>query len=326
MKKVMLSGIQPTGALHIGNYLGAIKNWVSMTEDYYGYFCIVDYHAITIEYDTKEFQKRIYDAATEYLACGLDPNKCSIFRQSHVRAHVELAWIFNSIVPVSELERMTQYKDKSKSNETNINAGLLTYPALMAADILLYKPHYVPVGEDQTQHIELTRMIARKFNNRYGECFYEPEIAYSKVPKILGLDGKNKMSKSINNHIPLNITDKETETLILTKAITDENRKRMSDSGNPLICNVYSWHKIFSPQKDQEECFESCKNASIGCVDCKKILAKNMNRELTPIRENINKLNKDRGYVEDILNKGAKEADIVAETTLKEAKALMGIV
>lgn len=326
MKKVMLSGIQPTGSLHIGNYLGAIKNWVSMTENYYGYFCIVDYHAITIEYDTGEFQNRIYGAATEYLACGLNPNKCSIFIQSHVRAHVELAWIFNSIVPVSELERMTQYKDKSKSNETNINAGLLTYPALMAADILLYKPHYVPVGEDQTQHIELTRMIARKFNHRYGECFLEPEVAYSKVPKILGLDGKNKMSKSINNHIPLNLSDEETENLILTKAVTDENRKRKSDPGNPLVCNIYSWHKIFSPQQDQEECSESCQNASIGCVDCKKILVKNMNAELAPIRENINKLNKDLSYVEDILNKGAKEAEIVAETTLKEAKALMGIV
>ena len=326
MKKVMLSGIQPTGSLHIGNYLGAIKNWVSMTEDYYGYFCIVDYHAITIEYDPKEFQKKIFDAATEYLACGLDPDKCSIFIQSHVRAHVELAWIFNSIVPVSELERMTQYKDKSKSNETNINAGLLTYPALMAADILLYKPHYVPVGEDQTQHIELTRMIARKFNNRYGECFLEPEVAYSKVPKILGLDGKSKMSKSLNNHIPLNLSDKETETLILTKAITDENRKRKSDPGNPLICNVYSWHKIFSPQKDQEECFESCQNASIGCVDCKKILVRNMNSELTPIRESISKLNNNRSYVEDILNKGAKEASLLAESTLKEAKDLMGII
>ena len=205
-KKIMLSGIQPTGALHIGNYLGALKNWKNILNEYYGFFFIADYHAITIEYDAKEMQKRIIDTAIEYLACGLDLEKCSIFVQSDVEPHTELAWIFNSIIPVAELERMTQYKDKARKNAENINAALLTYPSLMAADILLYHPDIVPVGEDQEQHVELTRMIVRKFNNRYGEYFKEPETYHGKVLRILGLDGINKMSKSLNNHIPLRLS------------------------------------------------------------------------------------------------------------------------
>ncbi len=325
MKKVMLSGIQPTGSLHIGNYLGAMKNWVAMTEEIFGYFCIVDYHAITINYEPKEMQKRILEAAIEYLASGLTDDKCAIFVQSHVRAHTELAWIFNSITPVAELERMTQYKDKSHKNESNINAALLTYPTLMAADILLYKPDFVPVGEDQTQHLELTRMIVRKFNNKFGEYFTEPEIAYSKVPKILGLDGVNKMSKSLNNHIPLRLSEAETEKLILKNAVTDTNRIRKTDAGNPNICNVFSWHKIFSSESTQQECFESCTNASIGCVDCKKILIKNLNDDLREVREKIISYEANKDYVYDILKSGAEKANKVAEKTLNEVKELMGI-
>ncbi len=325
-KKIMLSGIQPTGELHIGNYLGAIKNWVELFDKYYGYFIVVDYHAITVEYDVNVMQRRIIEAAIEYLACGLTPDKCSIFVQSHVKAHTELAWIFNTVIPVAELERMTQYKDKSKHNETNINSGLLTYPALMAADILLYQPHAVPVGEDQAQHLELTRMIARKFNTRYGEYFVEPDTIHSEVMRVIGLDGQKKMSKSIGNHISLRMTAEETEKAILRKGITDVNRKLKTDAGNPEICNMYKWHQIFSSVDEQNECAEGCRNASIGCVDCKRKLIKNMNDEFAPIRENIVKLDNDKDYVYDILREGAKKADVVAEGVLEGAKKSMGLI
>lgn len=325
-KKIMLSGIQPTGALHIGNYLGALKNWENILNEYYGFFFIADYHAITIEYDAKEMQKRIIDTAIEYLACGLDLEKCSIFVQSDVEPHTELAWIFNSIIPVAELERMTQYKDKSRKNAENINAALLTYPSLMAADILLYHPDIVPVGEDQEQHVELTRMIVRKFNNRYGEYFKEPETYHGKVLRILGLDGVNKMSKSLNNHIPLRLSAEETEKLILQKAVTDPNRKLKTDKGNPEICNVYSYHKIFSSEEEQKEICNDCKNANIGCVQCKKMLAKNINNELSPIREKIEKFSSDKDYVYNVLNEGKKSALKVAQKTLYEVRDLMGLI
>ena len=324
-KKIMLSGIQPTGALHIGNYLGALKNWENILNEYYGFFFIADYHAITIEYDAKEMQKRIIDTAIEYLACGLNLEKCSIFVQSDVEPHTELAWIFNSIIPVAELERMTQYKDKSRKNAENINAALLTYPSLMAADILLYHPDIVPVGEDQEQHVELTRMIVRKFNNRYGEYFKEPETYHGKVLRILGLDGANKMSKSLNNHIPLRLGAEETEKLILQKAVTDPNRKLKTDKGNPEICNVYSYHKIFSNEEEQKEICEGCLNANIGCVQCKKTLAKNINNELSPIREKIEKFSNDKDYIYDVLNEGKKSALKVAQKTLFEVRDLMGL-
>lgn len=324
-KKIMLSGIQPTGALHIGNYLGALKNWENILNEYYGFFFIADYHAITIEYDSGEMQKRIIDTAIEYLACGLDLEKCSIFVQSDVEPHTELAWIFNSIIPVAELERMTQYKDKARKNAENINAALLTYPSLMAADILLYHPDIVPVGEDQEQHVELTRMIVRKFNNRYGEYFKEPETYHGKVLRILGLDGVNKMSKSLNNHIPLRLSAEDTEKLILQKAVTDQNRKLKTDKGNPEICNVYSYHKIFSSEEEQKEICNDCKNANIGCVQCKKMLAKNINNELSPIREKIEKFSNDKDYVYNVLNEGKKSALKVAQKTLYEVRDLMGL-
>lgn len=324
-KKIMLSGIQPTGALHIGNYLGALKNWENILNEYYGFFFIADYHAITIEYDSGEMQKRIIDTAIEYLACGLDLEKCSIFVQSDVEPHTELAWIFNSIIPVAELERMTQYKDKARKNAENINAALLTYPSLMAADILLYHPDIVPVGEDQEQHVELTRMIVRKFNNRYGEYFKEPETYHGKVLRILGLDGVNKMSKSLNNHIPLRLSAEETEKLIIQKAVTDQNRKLKTDKGNPEICNVYSYHKIFSSEEEQKEISNDCKNANIGCVQCKKMLAKNINNELSPIREKIEKFSNDKDYVYNVLNEGKKSALKVAQKTLYEVRDLMGL-
>lgn len=322
MAKIMLSGIQPTGDLHIGNYLGAIKNWVSLLDTYYGFFFIVDYHAITIPYDPKMMRERIHAAAVEYLASGLDPAKCIIYVQSEVRAHTELTWIFNTVTPMAELERMTQYKDKSAQHE-DINVGLFDYPVLMAADILLYHPDAVPVGEDQVQHLELARMIVRKFNARFGEYFKEPKTILSEAKRIIGLDGERKMSKSIGNHIPLRATPAETEKLLLG-AVTDVNRKRRSDPGNPDVCNVYSLHKFFTPDAEREECARECRSAGIGCVDCKKILAKHMNESLAPVRERIADLSKRPDFVADVLETGRKRATEVSEKTLNEVRALLG--
>ena len=231
MKRIF-SGIQPTGEIHIGNYLGAIQNWVSLIDDYDCIYCIVDYHAITIDFESHMMESQIMETAIVNMGCGLDPERCSLFVQSHVPEHTELAWIFNCITPIGELERMTQFKDKSKQHRHNINIGLLDYPVLQAADILLYKAHFVPVGEDQFQHVELTREIARKFNRRFGEVFPEPQVLSPNTPRILGLDGKKKMSKSMNNY--LGLTEPEDEIWEkLRKAVTDDARKRLSDPGDP---------------------------------------------------------------------------------------------
>ena len=202
MKRIF-SGIQPTGEIHLGNYVGAIRNWVRLTDEYDCVFCVVDYHAITVEYEIDRLKERTLDTALVLLACGLSPEKCKIFVQSHVPEHTELAWVFNCVTPIGDLERMTQFKDKSRQHRANINMGLMGYPVLQAADILLYKAGHVPVGEDQVQHVELSREVARKFNSRYGETFPEPQAILSVAPKILGLDGASKMSKTLNKYMGL---------------------------------------------------------------------------------------------------------------------------
>ncbi len=271
MKKRLFSGIQPSGEVHIGNYLGAIKNWISLLDDYDCIFSIVDYHAITVEYDPGEMQKRIINAAATNIAAGLDPDRCIIFVQSQVPEHTELTWILNTLTPMGILERMTQFKDKARQNEKNINVGLFDYPVLQTADILLYKGCAVPIGEDQVQHVELSREIARKFNTRYGELFPEPQHLLSNAPRIMGLDGKNEMSKSMNNYISL-IEEPDVIWKKLSRAVTDENRKRRDDPGNPDICNVYTLHKYFSTDSERDRINKECRTAEIGCVDCKKIL------------------------------------------------------
>lgn len=273
MKKRLFSGIQPSGEVHIGNYLGAIKNWVGMIDRYDCIFCIVDYHAITVEYDPKEMQNRIINAAAVNIAAGLDPNKCILFVQSHVPEHTELAWILNTVTPMGHLERMTQFKDKAKQHRDNINAGLFTYPVLQAADILVYKAEAVPIGEDQVQHIELAREIARKFNSRYGEIFPDPKEILSDAPRIMGIDGKTKMSKSRDNYISL-VESSESIWKKLSTAVTDENRKRRTDPGNPEICNLFTLHKHYSSIEQIERINRECRTAEIGCVECKKYCMK----------------------------------------------------
>jgi tryptophanyl-tRNA synthetase len=324
MKKRLFSGIQPSGDVHIGNYLGAIKNWVKLLDDYDCIFSIVDYHAVTSEYDPGQMQQRIINAAAVNMGAGLDPERCIIFVQSHVPEHTELTWILNTLTPMGHLERMTQFKDKAGQNKKNVNVGLFDYPVLQTADILLYKGCAVPVGDDQVQHIELSREIARKFNTRYGELFPEPQHILSDAPRIMGLDGKSKMSKSMNNYISL-IEDPDTIWKKLSRAVTDENRKRRNDPGNPDICNIFTLHKYFSKDIEIERVNKECRTAEIGCVDCKKILYNNMIKELEPIREKSLNLINNPDFVIDVLHTGAEKCKKIAEETMKEVRSLMGL-
>jgi len=323
--KRLFSGAQPTGTLHIGNYLGAIKNWVDLQEKYECVFSIVDYHSLTINYEKEDMKKRIIDLAATYLACGIDPERCKLFIQSWIKEHTELMWILSCVTPMGELNRMTQFKDKSSKNVGNVNLGLYAYPVLQAADIILYKSEFVPVGEDQVQHIELTREIVRKFNARYNtDIFPEPQEILSSSKRILGIDGENKMSKSLNNHIGLDDDDKTIQQKLM-QAKTDPARVRKTDPGNPAVCNVFSWHKIFSTENEISECAKGCVDASIGCVQCKKILLSHMKELITPIREKKAQILKDTDYIKDVLVEGAKKCDIIAKNTINEVREVIGV-
>ena len=327
MKPVLFSGIQPSGDIHIGNYCGAIRNWVRLLGAYDSIFGIVDYHALTQPYDRDLLAQRTFDAALVNIAAGLDPNRCRLFVQGHVPQHTELAWIFNTVTPMGELSRMTQFKEKSKQAETEafINVGLFTYPVLQAADILLYKAVAVPVGEDQVQHIELAREIARKFNARYGETFPEPmQIVPKQGARILGLDGKTKMSKSLNNYIGL-LEDSKSVWAKLAPAVTDPARVRRTDPGTPEICNVFTLHESFSPPEDQAEVAKGCRTAGIGCIDCKKILHKNMMAVLEPIQQRATELRAHPEIVEETLARGALECREIAGQTMTEVRRVIGV-
>lgn len=324
-KPYLFSGIQPSGDIHIGNYLGAIRNWVRLLDEYRCIFCIVDYHAITIDYDPAEMQERILRAAIVNLAAGLDPERCLLFVQSEVPEHTELTWIFNTLTPMGLLGRMTQFKDKSRRNEENVNVGLFDYPVLQAADILLYRAEAVPVGEDQVQHVELTRDIARKFNLRFGDFFPEPAAVVPKSgARIMGLDGQSKMSKSLDNFIGL-IEDRDAIWDKLRPAFTDPARQRRSDPGNPLICNIYTLHENFSPPEVQEECATACRQADIGCIDCKKKLFEHMMVELDPIREKAKELETQEQQVGDFIAESTRACRQLARETMKAVREKMGL-
>ncbi|MDD5556764.1 MAG: tryptophan--tRNA ligase [bacterium] len=324
MKKRVFSGIQPSGILHVGNYLGAIRNWVELLDTHDCIFCIVDLHAITVPYEPAEMPGRILDAAAGYIACGVDPARCTIFVQSDVHEHTELAWYFNTVIPVAYLERMTQYKEKSAQFSEHVTMGLLDYPVLQAADILLYKAEIVPVGEDQVQHIELARDVARKFNNRYGGIFPEPAARVGSGARILGLDGQAKMSKTLDNYIAVTETPEEIWRKLST-AVTDPARKRRTDRGNPDVCNIFSLHRLFSSAGEQARVAEGCRTAGIGCLDCKRILADNIARELAPVRERHAALKGKRDFIEGVLREGACRCGEIARGTIREAKAAMGL-
>jgi len=320
----IFSGIQPSGEIHIGNYVGAIRNWVKLTDRYNCIYCVVDYHAITIEYEVELMQKRILETATILIGCGLTPDKCIVFVQSHVPEHTELAWVFNSVTPIGELERMTQFKEKSKQHRQNINVGLLGYPVLQAADILIYKAGYVPVGEDQTQHVELSREIARKFNVRYGETFPEPQVLLSTAPRILGTDGNAKMSKSMNNAIGL-LEPPEIIREKLRMAATCPHRERRSDPGHPEHCNIFTMHQAFSKSDHISNVEQGCRTAGIGCIECKEILYKNMIEELGPIQARVKEINAKPEYIVDVLKSGASRCKAIATEVMDEVRIKIGV-
>lgn len=322
--KVLFSGIQPTGTLHIGNYFGAIKNWVKIQYDYKTYICVVDYHAITVAYDPNEMPDRVMDLAINLFACGIDLEKTNLFIQSEVPGHADLTWVFNTVTPMGELERMTQFKDKSKQHKKNVNVGLFDYPVLQASDILIYKGEVVPVGEDQVQHIEFTREVARYFNKRYGRLFPECQALLTKTPRIMGLDGENKMSKTLNNY--LGILDTESQIWKkISVAKTDPARIKKTDPGNPFICNIYSYHKLVTGEEEREEVAEGCSKAGIGCLDCKKIFTKNLMNVLNPIRERYENLKKNTHSIREILSNNADKCRHIAKQTILETKERMGL-
>jgi len=325
IRKRILSGIQPSGTIHIGNYFGAIENWVRLTKDYDCFFTIVDYHAITVQYDPALMQKRIWEAALDNIAAGLDPSRCTIFVQSHVPEHTELCWLLNCVTPMGELGRMTQFKEKSERERENVTAGLLNYPILQAADILIYKADAVPVGEDQAQHLEFTREVARRFNGRFGEFFPEPATLIGRGARVMGIDGASKMSKSLDNHIGV-VEDPEAIWEKLRPAKTDEARKRRSDPGSPDRCNIFSYHKLVTPEGQIEEIVKGCAEAGIGCLDCKKIFFVNLRKVLDPIRERRMELEAKPELVREALREGARKARTIAQDTVQGAKALMGLV
>jgi len=320
----IFSGIQPTGEIHIGNYVGAIRNWAQLVDRYECIFSVVDYHAITIEYDVSVLPKRVVETATVLVACGLTPDRCTVFVQSHVPEHTELAWVFNSVTPIGDLERMTQFKEKGRQHRENINLGLLGYPVLQAADILIYKAKYVPVGEDQVQHVELCREIARKFNARYGETFPESQVILSSAPKILGLDGQAKMSKSMNNTIGL-LEPSEAVWEKLRTAATCEHRQRRSDPGHPEHCNIFTMHQAFSKPDQIAFVDHNCRTAGFGCIDCKKILFENMMKELDPIQRRVREMNDKPQYIVDVLRAGDLRCKSIAEQVMDEVKGKIGI-
>jgi tryptophanyl-tRNA synthetase len=321
----IFSGIQPSGELHVGNWLGAVQNWVTLQLSYDCIYCVVDLHAITGKYEQATLTQRTRDMAVGLLASGIDPARAILFVQSHVPEHSELQWLLNTITPIGELERMTQFKDKSQRFES-VPAGLLNYPILMAADILLYRADLVPVGEDQTQHLELTREIARKWNAEFagGQDFFpEPKPLLTEAKRIVGLDGQAKMSKSLGNTIGLLDTPEEIWAK-LRPAKTDPARVTRRDPGNPEVCNIYHLHKYFSPAETVALVADNCRGAKWGCLDCKRVLADNMIRTLAPIRERALELQAQPGRVDQILGDGAAAARRIATETMREVRERMG--
>ncbi|MEP6989844.1 MAG: tryptophan--tRNA ligase [bacterium] len=321
----IFSGIQPSGELHIGNYLGAVKNWVALQGTAESFFCIVDYHAIIAQYAPAELRVRRREMAIGLLAAGLDPDRCTVFVQSDVPEHTELQWILNTVTPVGELERQTQFKDKSQRQES-VMAGLLNYPILQAADILLYLADLVPVGEDQVQHLELSRVIARRWNAQFApdaDFFPEPKPLLSPTRRIMGLDGATKMSKSMGNTIGL-LDTKEQVWDKLRPAMTDPKRIRRTDPGTPEVCNIYHLHKAFSPPATVEHVAMQCTTAGWGCIDCKKVLLESMETELVPIRSRAAELRAKPALLDEALGAGAERSRVVARETMHGVRARMG--
>ncbi len=320
----VFSGARPTGRQHLGNYLGAIQNYVALQDDYHTVYCVVDVHALTTVETTAELSSNTREMALDWLAAGIDPQKSIVFVQSHVPEVMELHTYLSMVTPLGKLTALPTFKEKVRENPNNVNYGLVGYPVLMSADILLYKADTVPVGTDQIPHLEFAREVVRSFNHRYQtDVLVEPQAKVTKIPKVLGIDGERKMSKSLNNHIELAATPEATEKRVMSM-VTDPQRIRRSDPGNPDICNVFTLHKIFSSPEEVESINRDCRKAEIGCVDCKRKLAANLNDHLAPFRARREKLAKDPDVVRDVLLDGAGRAKVIAAETMAEVRQAIG--
>ena len=321
----VFSGARPTGRQHLGNYLGAIKNYVALQEEYDCVYCVVDIHALTTVETTANLRSNTYEMVLDFLAAGIRPDETIVFVQSQVPEVTELHTFFSMVTPLGKLTDLPTFKDKVRQQPHNINYGLVGYPILMAADIALYKADAVPVGIDQAPHIEFTREVVRSFNHRYKtDVLIEPQMKATEIPKVLGIDGQKKMSKSLNNHIELAATPEETEARVM-QMVTDPQRKRRTDPGDPDVCNVFTMHKIFSSPEEVDRINIECRTAEIGCVECKRLFARNLNKHLEPFRAKRAEFEKDPDYIADVLNDGQKRASVIAKQTIREVKEAIGL-
>lgn len=323
-KAIVLSGLRPTGRVHLGNYFGAIRNWIRLQDSYRCFYFIADWHALTSDYaDPARVKDATFNAVADWLAAGMDPDKATIFVQSQVPQHAELHLLLSMITPLPWLERVPTYKEQQQQlADRDLNTyGFLGYPVLQAADVIVYRANYVPVGEDQAAHLELTREIARRFNHLYGEVFPEPQALFTETPKVPGLDGR-KMSKSYGNTIPLTASADEIRALVMTM-FTDPNRIRRKDPGNPDICNLFQFHKLFSDAETIARVDRECRTAQIGCVDDKRLLADIMVEWLRPIRERRETIDRDPSQVWDVLREGNRKAREKTEETMELARRAM---
>ena len=318
----IFSGIQPSGAPHIGNDLGAIRNYVRLQAEYETVYCIVDYHALTSTHDADRLRRQTREMAAALLALGLDPERCTLFVQSHRPEHTELAWLLATVTPVSWLERTPTYKEKKQNQPDDINHGLLTYPVLQAADIVIYKASLVPVGKDQAAHLELSREIVRAFNARYGETFLEPQAVYTEAPIVLGTDGARKMSKSLGNAIDIFAPADEIRRQVMSM-VTDTQRILRTDPGRPEICNVCQLQRFFGD--DYLELWDGERTARTGCVDMKRLLADRIVAHYAPARERYADLMANPGRIDEILRAGAERLRPMAEATMAEVHERMGL-
>ncbi|MBZ0183446.1 MAG: tryptophan--tRNA ligase [Melioribacteraceae bacterium] len=321
-KKRILSGMRPTGKLHLGHYVGALENWIQLQNEYESFHLIADYHVLTTKLDTSEIYNDSIDMLIDWLAAGLDPQKSPMFRQSQIKEHTELYLIFSMLITAARLERNPTVKDQVRDlNIQNITYGHLGYPVLQTSDILLYKGDAVPVGEDQVPHVEISREIARRFNQQWGEVFPEPEPKLTKFARLPGLDGNAKMSKSLNNAILLS-DDEETIKSKLRKAVTDPQKLRKNDPGRPEVCLVFTYHNKFNPE-DVDEIADGCRSGALGCVDCKMKCTDGINKFLSPIRDKRHELENNMNYVKDVLADGEGKAKLIADKTMSEVREKM---
>jgi len=326
-KKVILSGMRPTGKLHLGHWVGALSNWVSLQQQYSCFFMVADWHALLSEYKNPySISEYGFDNVCDWLSCGIDPDKSVVFVQSQISEHLELLMIFSSFVPLGWLSRCPTFKEQVRQlKDKEVNTfGFLGYPVLQAADIVLYKAHSVPVGEDQLPHLELTREIVRRFHSLYGkQILIEPQPLLTKVPRFLGLDGR-KMSKSYGNYIALDEADADIERKVLSM-VTDPARKRREDAGHPQVCNVYNYYCIFRPQL-QQEVWDWCSKAKKGCVECKQGLSTILKEFIAPKRTKKQEFLKKKSFVYDILAEGKKKVQAIASATMDEIRKTMKLV